>query len=232
MALLGTSSQANPAVIQPLSSSDVALGEGGYACSILDIAPGNGTAPGVAGIIGPVSATLDETKGLMRVLNNPGSGVNVSLRGLRLHVYTIGTGGTRVHFSQSVDSGADRYSSGGSSLAVNSTQIGIANPAAVDVKFGALGLGVASSNRRWIGNTTYKATTIETAEDCYQFSWGVSDQWCDPASLSNVAAALSNVAFSFPPVTLLPGQAWYLHQWRASITIGITFGVEGYIIVK
>jgi len=225
MAFLGTSSPSNPTVTQSLTGGNEALSEGGFQYAFLE------STPGITGIIGPVSTTLDETKALMRVYNNVSSGVNISLKALRLHVYTVGTGGTTVHFTQAIDN-FDRYSSGGSTLTVNNTNMGAANSSAVDVKFGALTLAAASGNRRFIANTTYHPAAIEVVNDKYQFSWGAAGQLEDPASLINNTTTLTNVSYSFPSVTLGPGQCFVLHQWRASITVGITFGVEGSLIIK
>ena len=217
MSLPGT----NPilATVVPLTTADTGLADAGIFYTAIE------ATPGVTGIIGPVSTALDDTKALMSVYN--GGAMTIFPKFLRLHVYTIGTTGTRVHFTQAIDTAPNRYSSGGSALVVaNTNMTQPTNAALAQIQFGALTLTAASGSRRYIHNTTYKATAIETAEDCYQFSWGGSTQLEDPASLSNVAAALSNVAFNFAPVAIGPQQSFLIHQWRASITVGITFGVE------
>lgn len=217
--------QGTSTAVTPLTGGDHALADGGYF-----YVAGEAT-PGVTGIVGPVSTTLDETKALLSVYNGSTTGQVLIPRFLRLQVRTIGTGGTRVHVTQAIDS-INRYSSGGSALTLANTNMGQATSSAPQVYFGAVGLTASSSNRRYIANTTFKATAIETAEDTYQLSWGGSGQLDDPASLSNVAAALSNVSFAFAPVELAAGQSLLLHQWRASITVGITFGVEFGFILK
>lgn len=186
--------------------------------------------PGVTGLIGPVSTTLDETKALLSVYNSSSSSVIVP-KFLRLHVYTIGTGGTRVHFTQALDT-INRYSSGGTALTVNNTNTQVPASSAPQIYFGAVTTATGSASRKYVGNTTFKATAIETAEDTYQLSWGGPGQLEDPASLSNVAAALSNVSFAYGPVEIGPGHSFVIHQWRASITVGITFGVEFGFLVK
>lgn len=222
MALQGTQT-----AVMPLTGGDHGLADNGLFYTALESA----TAPGVTGLIGPVSTTLDETKALLSVYNGSSTGQILIPRYLRLHVYTIGTGGTRVHFTQAIDT-INRYSLGGTSLTPVNTNMAVANSPAPQIYFGAVTTAAASGNRRFIGNTTFKATAIETVEDKYQLSWGGAGQLEDPASLSTTAAATSNIAYSFAPVELAAGQSLVIHQWRASITVGITFGVEFGFILK
>lgn len=219
----------NPVVV-PLTSGDLGLGDAGVFYTCTDGTAGT-PAPGVTGIVGPVSTTLDETKALLAVYN--GGTQNIYPRFLRLHVYTIGTGGTRVHFTQAIDIGPQRWSSGGSSLTVNNTNTSQgANAALATVNFGALTLAAQTASRRFIGNTTFRATAIEVVEEKYQLSWGSAGQFDDPASLINNSTTLANVSYAYPPVVIAPGHNFVVHQWRASISTGITFGVEFGFVAK
>jgi hypothetical protein len=212
----------NP-VVATLSASDLGVGDAGGYYVALTPTPGTGQ-------VGPVSTTFSEILALMTVFNGSQAS-NLYLRGLRLHVTVIGTGGTSLKFTQAIDQG-NRFVSGGVALAAVNTNMASPNKSQAQINFGALVTTAASTQRRVIAHTTYVSSVIENVDDVYQFSWGSSTQLEDPASLSNAAAALHNVSYAFAPVTIGPGQTWSLHQWRASITVGITQEAEFLYIEK
>lgn len=217
MSLQGTST-----LVTPITGGDLALADNGVFYVALQ------STPDVTGIIGPVSTTLDETKALLSVYNS--GSVNIYPRFLRLHVHTIGTGGTRVHFTQAIDN-INRYSSGGTALAINNTNMNVASGTVAQVYFGAVATATGSSNRRYVANTSFRATAIEVVEEKYQFTWGVANQMED-SGLANNTTTPANATYGFGPICIAPGQSFVLHQWRSSITVGITFGVEFGFVAK
>lgn len=217
MSLQGTST-----LVTAQSGGDLALADGGYFYKCIATTPGTG-------IIGPVSTTLDETKALLSIYNTHAT-KNIYLRFLRLHVQTVGTTGSIVQFTQAIDPGTNRYSGGTSALTPMNTNSASANETHANVFFGALTTAAASTNRRLTAHTKFKSA-IEVVDDTYQFTWGAASQFNDPASLINNTTTLSHVSYSFEPVCIAPGASFLLHQWRASITVGVTFDVElGYVL--
>jgi len=206
--------QGSSTPVVPITGADFALSDGGYLYTAVAPTPGTG-------IIGPVSTTFDTTKALLSIYN--GGSLNITLKGLRLHVGVVGTTGSIVQFTQTTDTG-NRWSSGGTALTANNTNSGSLNRSGAVVNFGALTLTTATASRT-LAHTKYKSA-IEVVDDTYQFSWGSSTQYEDPASLINNTTTLSHVSYSFPSITVAPGTTYMLHQWRASITVGVTFDVE------
>lgn len=211
MSLLGTS-----ALVVPLTASDTGLSDQGVFYTAVTPTPGTG-------VVGPVSTTWDETKAIFSVYN--GGNVNIAPRYLRLHTTVVGTTGTGVRFTQALDQG-NRYSSGGTALVVNNTNMNSANRSGAQINFGALTTTAASTQRRLISNKLFKSDAIEVINETYQLSWGSPAQLEDPSSLINNAATLAHTTYGFGPVTIGPGQTFLIHQWRAAITVGITFEVE------
>ncbi len=218
MSLQGTSTS-----VLPVAGNDMGLADAGAFFKCLATTPGTG-------LIGPVSTTLDSTKALLLAYNSHATKY-IYPRFLRLHVQTVGTTGSIVQFTQALDPGIARYSSGGIALTPVNTNSASANETFGAVYFGALGLAAASSNVRYHAHTKYKSA-IEVVDDTYQFSWASAGHLEDPASLINNTTTLSHVTYAFEPVAIAPGSSWAIHQWRASITVGITFDVEFGFVVK
>lgn len=209
----------NPVVV-PLTGADTALADAGVFYTALTPTPGTG-------VVGPVSTTFDETKALMTVFN--GGLLTVYPKYLRLHLTVIGTTGTGVRFTQIVDQG-NRLSSGGTNLVPNNTNMSVGNSSAAAITYGALVTTAASGKRRVLFNKLFKSDAIEVINETYQFSWGGPTQLEDPTSLINNAATLAHTSYAFGPVAIGPQQSFVIHQWRAAITVGITFEVEfGYV---
>lgn len=210
--------------VAPLTGGDHALADGGYFYKAINPTPGTG-------IVGPVATTFDTTKALLAIANIHAT-KSILLRFLRLHVATVGTTGSIVQFTQAVSPGVNRISTipAGGTLVPQNTNSGAANEVHAQIGFGALTLTTADGNSRNTAHTKYKSA-IEVVDDTYQFSWGSAGHMEDPCSLINNTTTLSHVTYAFEPVSILPGATFSLHQWRASITVGITFDVElGYIL--
>lgn len=203
-------------VVTSLTSGDLVLADQGIFYNALTPTPGTG-------IIGPVSTTWDETKALMTVYNG-GTGT-IYPKFLRLHVTVIGTTGTGVRFTQALDQG-NRWSSGGTALVISNSNMNSTNRSASQIQFGAITATAASGQRRLAGNKLFKSDGIEVINETYQLSWGGSGPLQDPTSLINNTTTLAHTAYGFGPVAIGPGQTFVLHQWRAAITVGITFEAE------
>jgi hypothetical protein len=215
-------SSTNLPLVTPITSGDFGLSDQGVFYNAVSPTPGTG-------IIGPVSTTWDETKAILTVFN--GGLVNISPKFLRLHCTVIGTTGTGVRFTQTTDSG-NRYSSGGTALVVSNSNQNSTNRSAAQINFGALTTTAATAQRRLQSNKLFKSDGIEVVNETYQFSWGSPSQLEDPASLINNTTTLAHTSYAFGPLTIGPGQSFVIHQWRAAITVGITFEVEFGFIEK
>src|SRR5262252_11229947 len=134
MSLQGTST-----LVSPLTSRDFQLAELGA------IVTANNT-PGSALTGHAAPTTFDETKALLYIYNN--SGLTLFPSSLRLKLSNAGTAGTTIRFEQIVDTGNDRFSSGGSTLVVQSTNPSLAPATLPTVRFGAVVLTAQSASRK------------------------------------------------------------------------------------
>lgn len=203
-------------LVAPLTSSEVGLADQGIFYNAINPTPGTG-------IVGPVSTTLDETKAIFTMYNG-GTGT-IYPKFLRLHCTVIGTTGTGVRFTQALDQG-NRFSSGGTALTAVNSNMNSQNRSSAQIQFGAITTTAATSQRRLIANKLFKSDGIEVINETYQLSWASSAQLEDPASLINNTTTLAHTTYSFGPIAIGPGQSFVIHQWRAAITVGITFEVE------
>jgi hypothetical protein len=218
MALATTSTP----VVVPITGSDMGLADQGVFFTAVAPTPGTG-------IVGPVATTLVTTTPLLSIYNS--GQLNIYPKFLRLHVSVVGTTGAIVQFTQVVDSG-NRYASGGSILTPHNTAFGSNGPVgktSAIINFGAITAGAATGSAATLHHTKYRSA-IEVVDDVYQFSWGSATQLEDPMSLVNNTTTLANVSYNYAPIVIGPGCSFLLYQWRASITVGITFDVElGYV---
>ena len=191
--------------------------------SFLAISPTPGT-----GIIGPVSETFVETAPYFH-LYNAGS-LTIYPTFLKLHVTVVGTTGTRVQFTQTLDSGANRYTSGGSALTINNTNMASSVVSGAQIRAGALVVAAASTSRRILSHRVYRAV-IEVVEDTYCFNWGAPEQQVMSSIITSgtgVVAATHN----YPPLAIGPGQQFLITPWSSGIAVGQTFEVEFAYIEK
>ncbi len=216
MSLISTSTSATSPIVLPITSGEFGLADQG--CFYNAVSPTPGT-----GIVGPVSTTWDETKAIFNLYN--GGTANIYPKFLRLHCTVIGTTGAGVRFTQTTDQG-NRYSSGGTALVISNSNQNSSNRSGAQAQFGALTTTAATSQRRLQSNKLFKSTGIEVVDETYQLSWASPTQLEDPASLINNTTTLAHTSYSFGPLAIGPGQSFTIHQWRASITVGITFEVE------
>lgn len=181
------------------------------------------------GIIGHAApTTFDATKPYLLVYNPANSGKVILPMYLRLALTVAPTGTTTMRFTQVLDPGssvgATRYSSGGSTLISNNTNMRVKSGVSAKVHAGAVTAAAANTGAITIANTTFR-TVIGVVGDIYQLSWA-APQLTDPASLITTGTAVSHVNMAYPPVAIGPGQSFLVHQWSASQSVGPTFEIE------
>lgn len=185
---------------------------------------------GIAGHAAPT--TFDATKPYLLLSNPAASGVIVYPMFLRLVLTAASVGNTVQRFTQVIDpgssTGASRFSSGGTQLAPNNTNMSARLGSQASVWAGAVVASAANTGARTIANTTFR-TVLGVVGDVYQFSWGCPIMG-DPASLITSGTAISNVAYGYAPLAIGPGGSFLVHQWAASQSAAPSFEIEfGYL---
>lgn len=200
------------AFVSPVTSKELFLAaEGSYftACS-----PTPGT--GVIGHAAPTS--FDEAKPYLVVYN--GSTLNLYPQFLQLNETVASVGGTMVQLTQTIDIG-NRYSSGGTAMTVNNTNMASSNSASAVLCYQGAVVGTAASgSRRLLGNTVFRSGVIDIIRDQYQLVWGAPDGTATTASRVATVAEFSRVC---PPVCIGPGHSLLLTQWAAAQSTGPTW---------
>lgn len=211
MAFAGSS-----ASVAALTGRDTNLADLG--ASFVAITPTPGT-----GIIGHAApTTFDETKAYFH-LYNAGS-LTIYPAYLKLHVTVVSVAAVRVQFTQTLDSGADRRTSGGTALTINNTNMASGVLSGASAYVGAVTTAAATGNRRVISHQVYRSV-IDVVEDEYTFTWG-GPALPLHASLATAGTAISHVAHGFMPVAVGPGQSFDIFQWAGSQSTGPTLMVE------
>lgn len=199
------------AMVSPITSKEwMSADEGSY---YVASSPTPGT-----GIIGHAApTTYDQTKAYF-YLYNGSSNLYYYPQYLRLHDTVVSIGGTRMQFTASVDIG-NLYSSGGTDMTVNNSNMGSSNTSGAVCKQGAVVLNTQTASVRLLGNYCIRGT-IDVVEDDYTLVFGAPDG-TGPAT-SRVATVL-DVSKALPPVVIPPGYLFKLVQWQASQSTGPTF---------
>ena len=211
MAFAGSSAN-----VAGLSGRDINLADLG--ASFLAITPTPGT-----GIIGHAApTTFDETKPYLHLYN--AGLLTIYPAYLKFHVTVVGVANTRVQYTQALDSGANRYTSGGTSLTINNTNMASAVTSGAQIRVGAVTAAAVSTQRRILSHRVFRAV-IEVVEDTYTFTWG-SPSLAQVPGLITTGTAQAHVAHAFPPLAIGPGQQFLVHQWSASQSTGPTMEVE------
>ena len=205
------------ATVSTLSARDANAADLGASFVAITAVPGTGQ-------IGPVATTFVETTPYLH-LYNAGS-LTIYPTFLKLHVTVVSTGGagSRVQFTQILDSGPSRWSSAGTALTISNTNMNSVVTSGAQLRVGVPVLTAATANRRILSHRVYRAV-IDVVEDTYLFSWGAPDSQAMSSIITSgtgVVAALHN----YPPVAIGPGQNFAIYHWGADITVGTTFEVE------
>lgn len=202
------------ATVAPLAGArDTAVCDLGDFFSALTPTPGTG-------IISSGSVTTFAETTPYLVLYNSG-GLTVYPTHLRFHTTVVGAGPTTTaqNWTFTVDVG-NRYSSGGTALTVNNTNMNSLNKSGASVYVGAVTATAASNLRRVVEHQAMKFY-LETVHDVVNFNFGGPEQ-VDPASLINNAATLSHSTANLAPIAIGPNQSLVIVRWGASYTTGVT----------
>lgn len=207
------------AYVMPITSKEwVSADEGSY---FMAISPTPGT--GLLGHAAPT--TFDETKPYLYVYN--GSQSRLYPQFLGLHDSAASTGGARVQFTVALDTG-NRYSSGGTALTINNTNMDSAvNSSGVAAYAGAVVATAATATRRVVDHIIFRGT-IDIVEDIYTIVWGTPD---GAGQAGSRAATVEDLARVGPPLVVGPGQSLLVHQWAGAQSAGPTFQVRfGFVL--
>ena len=217
MSLQGTST-----IVTPLAGGrDTALADQGNYYTAITPTPGTGIISG-----GSVQAFTETAPYL--VLYNAGS-LNVYPLYLRLHTTVVGaTNSVAQNWTNTIDTG-NRYTSGGTGLTINNTNMTSSNKSAAIITVGAITAGAASGVRRVVSHAAVKFVDVETVHDCVFFNWGGPNQ-TNLSTLINNTTTLSHSVVNFASLVVGPEQSMVLVRWGASYTTGVTYEVEmGYV---
>jgi hypothetical protein len=145
--------------------------------------------------------------------NSVGSGKRMFLDYLRVQVTVAGASGTNTRWVAQIDSGDDRYSSGGSTITAVNVNMASTEATGADVKAGAVVLDAESSAVRLIGNGLLRPA-IAVAGDTYLWDFGGAVSL--PTARLQDDSDTANILTSMPPVVLGPGDAFYFQINGAS----------------
>jgi hypothetical protein len=176
------------------------------------------TTPGTAIVGHAAPTTLDKTKALLHLYN--GGSKIIQPIGLRLKLENAGTAAVTVAFTQELDKGPTRYSSGGSEITPVGTNLSSGSSGA-KMYFGAATLITSTGAARLVGHARYR-NVIGVVEDTYLFSWGA------PASgpitnLTTLSTGVSSIGINYPAIVINPGEQFAIYQWAGSQSAGYQF---------
>lgn len=179
----------------------------------------NDAATTLAGHAAPVLADADATMTKPFVfIRNPSSSTSptlVMLDYIRITVVTAGASGTTASYATQLDTGATRYSSGGTALTIVNPNMQSSAQSVLDSTSALLGgavvAGAENSTARHLGHSDIRPT-IEIAGDVKLFRFGG-----DPiASGDGAAAAKREQLIALPPVILGPTDQFLLALYAPS----------------
>ncbi len=141
---------------------------------------------------------------------------------VRLIDTVVSAGGTRIQFTQAMDSG-NRLSSGGTALVSANTNMGSGNGSGAIITAGAVLASAATSARRLLGNQVVKGANIDVVWDQVEFVFGTTGG----SQGGLITPTTTATWFSAPSaaVAIPPGYSWMLYQWQAAQSTGPTYEV-------
>lgn len=190
--------------------------------------------PGTGIITGVVTSLADTTPYIVFKNNNTvASGIKCYLDFLQLDVTVVGTTFSASRkFAHKLDTSQSttRYSSGASQTfgpsltnAINNTNADSTNASAANVYVGAITAAAAGSARLVSSGTLCSA--IEVVFSTYVFDFGGPVQQPYSGLVDNSTTPMHKV-FPAPPIVVGPQEHYLLHLWGATLSVGITFGVN------
>ena len=217
MSLIGTTT-----IVSPLAGArDTAVADSGGMYVAITPTPGTGIVGGAA------VTTFDQTKPHLFLYNS--GNLNIYPLYIRAHTTVVGIGNAIANWTFTLDSG-NLFTSGGTALTINNTNMSSANKSAAIVTVGATTVAAATAGARIVGHQLVRAA-IEVVHDCLQFNFGGAEQ-CDPASLIGNSTTVSHTTVNFAPVVIGPGQCFKATRWAASQSTGVTLELEFAYIEK
>ena len=169
---------------------------------------------GVDGHAAPSDITVD-TKPHVFIRNDASASTDsrLYLDFIRLQVTAAGAGATTALWCAKMDTGATRYSSGGTEITeVNANMASTASSSA-KIYHGAVVAAAATTSQRILGSGLLR-TVVPVVGDTYLFTFG------QPApSVSSMivgSTAIANIVVPMPPVVLGPADQFLLHLAGAS----------------
>jgi hypothetical protein len=169
----------------------------------------------IAGIA--ASTSYDAAEHLLH-LRNTSTTKRLYLDFIDLQVGVAGTNGTTTGFTMVMDTGATRYTSGGSTITPVNACMDSSETAECVLKFGALVTGAATADVRPLGDFMVR-NVIKVVGDSYRFTFGDSGaSWeCAGASLNGTTSA--KITIPCPPVILGETDQFLLSDWAASQSV-------------
>lgn len=206
----------NSTSVTPLAGGrDTSLADSGGMYTALTPTPGTGIVGGAA------VTTFDQTKPHIFIYNS--GALNIYPLYIRAHTTVVGVGNSICNWTFTTDIG-DLYTSGGTVLTPNNTNMVSQNKSAAIIVVGATTVAAATSAYRVVGHQMVRAA-LEVVHDCLQFNFGGAEQ-CDPMSLIGNTTTLSHTTVNFAPVVIGPGQCFKATRWAASQSTGVTLELE------
>ena len=210
----GRNSNYGDRFVQPVGSSRNNLCDEGSYYSFITPTPGTGI---VAGVV----TTFVETTPFL-VIYNGSPNQRLTMDFIRLTTTVAPVGGTAPWHTYTIDDG-NRYSSGGTALTINNTNMDSALTSGVTAYTGAITASAASASRRVTSHLFWRHALIGIIGDGYETHFGHEG----PATNNTQATTLMNVVKNVPPLVLGPGDSFVAVQWGASQSTAPTYAVEG-----
>lgn len=207
-------------VVRPFGKPNYVLSDEGTYFVISNPTPGTA----IAGIA--ATGAFSDAESLLYIKNGAsvGDGTRIYLDWLQLIVTAAGTNGTDHRFVSKTDSGADRYTSGGSSITPVNPNMDSSAASVATVKFGALVTTAASTSARLIQNGLIRPV-ITVAGDVYTFEFGGAVQ--APPALITSGTAISQVNISHAPVVIGPQQYFVMSLHATAQTAASSYEFNG-----
>jgi len=201
--------------VVPLGPGRHNLADDGSYFSFVTPTPGTGIIDGV------VTTFVETTPSFVIYNGNPTKYLTMDF--IRETCTAAPVGGTRVRRTVTIDDG-NRYSSGGTALTVNNTNMDSAVALNGVVAYtGAITASAASASRRLIADPIFRWGTIGIVGDIYEMVFGHEGTTPSHTPVATVATFVKNV----PPVVLGPLDSLVIVQWEASQSTAPTLAIEG-----
>lgn len=167
----------------------------------LNPTPGTGIAEAIKTSFAGTAATVQ--------LRNPTANTKYKPRYLRLVNTVVGASTTRSEALVVLDTGADRYSSGGSTLPPVCADISKVTPSSALVRCGALVMAAETANVRRIARAEPRTAIMVQFEE-WVFAFGDEDHVFNTLSGANAQRMVVDVG----PVIVGPGSEMIVHLWH------------------